>query len=113
MKDINKLALITSEIINIHEEPIINENAIIEISMKELLDICNKWSEVKYINKLSKIAFEQCDIKRKILGSLNRAKNNNLVLKNTPNTESREYALAHGRLEGINTAIDTIKKILN
>lgn len=49
-------------------------------------------------------------VRRSILGALNGAKKNFLALKNTPHIESREYALAHGKLEGINNAIDVIKK---
>lgn len=50
------------------------------------------------------------DVRRSILGALNGAKKNSLALKNTPHIESREYALAHGKLEGINMAIDIVKK---
>jgi hypothetical protein len=49
-------------------------------------------------------------IRRSILGALNGAKKNCLSLKNTPHIESRDYALAHGKLEGINKAIDIVKK---
>lgn len=49
-------------------------------------------------------------VRRSILGALNGAKKNCLALKNTPHIESREYALAHGKLEGINKAIDIVKK---
>jgi hypothetical protein len=49
-------------------------------------------------------------VRRSILGALNGAKKNSLALKNTPHIESREYALAHGKLEGINMAIDIVKK---
>ena len=44
------------------------------------------------------------------LGALYGAKKNCLALKNTPHIESRAYALAHGKLEGINMAIDIVKK---
>lgn len=49
-------------------------------------------------------------VRRSILGALNGEKKNSLALKNTPHIESREYALAHGKLEGINKAIDIVKK---
>ena len=49
-------------------------------------------------------------VRRSILGALNGAKKNCLALKNTPHIESRAYALAHGKLEGINMAIDIVKK---
>lgn len=49
-------------------------------------------------------------VRRSILGALNGAKKNCLALKNTPHIESREYALAHGKLEGIIMAIDIVKK---
>jgi hypothetical protein len=49
-------------------------------------------------------------VRRSILGALNGAKKNCLALKNTPHIDSREYALAHGKLEGINKAIDIVKK---
>lgn len=49
-------------------------------------------------------------VRRSILGALNGAKKNCLALKNTPHIEIREYALAHGKLEGINKAIDVVKK---
>ena len=49
-------------------------------------------------------------VRRSILGALNGVKKNSLALKNTPHIESREYALAHGKLEGINKAIDIVKK---
>ena len=49
-------------------------------------------------------------VRRSILGALNGEKKNCLALKNTPHIESREYALAHGKLEGINKAIDIVKK---
>ena len=59
-------------------------------------------------NKTSNIDLSA--VRRSILGALNGAKKNSLALKNTPNIESREYALAHGKLEGINMAIDIVKK---
>lgn len=49
-------------------------------------------------------------IRRSILGALNGAKKNSLALKNIPKIESREYDLAYGSLEGINKAIDIVKK---
>lgn len=49
-------------------------------------------------------------VRRSILGALNGAKKNCLALKNTPHIESMEYAFAHGKLEGINNAIDIVKK---
>ena len=52
-------------------------------------------------------------VRRSILCALNGAKKNCLALKNTPHIESREYALAHGKLEGINKAIDIVKKYCN
>jgi hypothetical protein len=49
-------------------------------------------------------------VRRSILGALNGAKKNSFARKNTPHIDSREYALAHGKLEGINIAIDIVKK---
>lgn len=70
---------------------------------KYLTDEPNTRSEKQ--NSKSDLTF----IKRSILGALNGAKKNSLALKNTPHIESREYALAHGKLEGINMAIDIVK----
>lgn len=49
-------------------------------------------------------------VRRRMLGALNGAKKNCLALKNTPHIDSREYALAKGKLDGINKAIDIVKK---
>ena len=54
--------------------------------------------------------FRLFSVRSSILGALNGEKKNSLALKNTPHIESREYALAHGKLEGINKAIDIVKK---
>lgn len=42
-----KLIKITAKVLNIHEEPLKDENAIIEISMKELHEIVKKMTKSK------------------------------------------------------------------
>ena len=64
----------------------------------------------KVSDKAENPALNKGAVRRSILGALNGAKKNCLALKNTPHIESREYVLAHGKLEGINMAIDIVKK---
>lgn len=64
----------------------------------------------KKLNKQETANSDLGAVRRSILGALNGAKKNSFALKNTPHIESREYALAHGKLEGINMAIDIVKK---
>lgn len=66
--------------------------------------------EHETLNKQELANSDLCAVRRSILGALNGAKKNCLALKNTPHIDSREYALAHGKLEGINKAIDIVKK---
>lgn len=37
-----ELSQIVGEVLNIHSEPINNENATIELTMKELLEVCKR-----------------------------------------------------------------------
>jgi hypothetical protein len=51
-----ELAKIVGEVLNIHEDPINDKNVTIELTMAELLKICNKWK----ISDIKTFKFHKC-----------------------------------------------------
>ena len=55
-------------------------------------------------------ALSIADVRRSILRELRHAKKKHLMDKNTPNIESRKYAIAHGSLTATLKAIEIVKQ---